>query len=296
MSSSSSSIRRLGLIGAGQMGSGIAHVAAQAGLDVILHDAYPEALARATATIAKNMQREVKRGKLTPDAAQKAQARIRNTPNLPDLAEAELIIEAASEDTALKLELLARLAPHLRPETLLASNTSSISITRLAAATPNPEQMIGIHFFNPVPMMALVELIPALTTADQTYQTAESFVRQLNKTPVRAKDAPGFIVNRILVPMLNEAIFAVHEGLGSVEDIDQGLLLGARHPMGPLTLADYIGLDVCLAVMRVLQTELGEPKYRPCPLLVKLVEAGWLGVKTKRGFYDYTASPPNPTC
>jgi len=285
----------LGIIGAGQMGSGIAHVAAQAGYRVVLQDLSEDILSRSLASIASNMGREVKRNKITAEQAAEAQGRIRTSTDLAALREAELVVEAATENETVKFKIYDQFTPHLAPGAVFASNTSSISITRLGAHTPHPERFLGIHFFNPVPMMELVELIRGMATNDEAFAVGDAFVRKVGKIPFVAADSPGFIVNRVFVPMLNEAIFALHEGVGSVEAIDMAMKLGLRHPMGPLTLADYIGLDTVLAVMRVLHAELGDPKYRPCPLLVRLVEAGWLGVKTRKGFYDYAQDPPHPT-
>jgi 3-hydroxybutyryl-CoA dehydrogenase len=287
-------IETIGVLGAGQMGNGIAHVAAQAGYRVILCDLYPDALKKAQETIAKNMAREVKREKITEPQREQALARIRTAPDPAALAEAGLVIEAVTENLDLKLKLYGEVGPKLKAGALFASNTSSISITRLAAAAPDPARFIGVHFFNPVPMMELVELIRGMATADATFAAVREVVLKMGKLPVVAKDSPGFIVNRLLCPMLNEAVFALQEGLGSIESIDAGMKLGARHPMGPLALSDYIGLDTLLAVMRVLHRELGEDKYRPSPLLTKFVEAGWLGVKSGRGFYDYSQDPPKP--
>ena len=288
-------VKTLGVIGAGLMGNGIAHVAAQVGYDVILQDLSADILSRAQGTIDKNMGREVKREKLTAAEAKAAMARISTTTDVAALAKAQLVIEAATENVDVKLKIYAQFGKHLGPEAVLASNTSSISITRLGAHAPDPTRFIGIHFFNPVPMMALVELIRGMATSEATYATAAAVVTRMGKTAVPSKDSAGFIVNRIFVPMLNEAVFALHEGISDVPSIDAAMKLGLNHPMGPLTLADYVGLDTMLAVMRVLHEEFGDPKYRPCPLLVRMVEAGWLGVKTGKGFYDYSQQPPVPT-
>ncbi|MFC3118662.1 3-hydroxybutyryl-CoA dehydrogenase [Jhaorihella thermophila] len=288
-------ISRVGVIGAGQMGNGIAHVMALAGYDVIMSDISQEALDRAMATIRRNMERQVSRGKITQDQMNAALSRIQTTLNLPDIGAADLVIEAATERESVKQAIFEDLQPHLQPHTILTSNTSSISITRLASRTDRPERFMGFHFMNPVPVMQLVELIRGIATDEETYRTCLGVVERLGKTAASAEDFPGFIVNRILMPMINEAVYTLYEGVGNVRSIDQSMRLGANHPMGPLELADFIGLDTCLAIMNVLHDGLADTKYRPCPLLTKYVEAGWLGRKTKRGFYDYRGEEPVPT-
>jgi len=288
-------MQTIGVIGAGLMGNGIAHVAAQAGYDVILSDIAMARCEAAKATIAKNMARQVGKGVLSQSEADAALARISLTTGTADFAAADLVIEAATENEGIKAQIFAGLADALTPGALLASNTSSIGITRLAATTGRADRFCGLHFFNPVPLMALVEIIPGLATSAETTAAMQGFAARLGKTAILAGDAPAFIVNRVLCPMLNEAIFALGEGVGSVVDIDTGLKLGANHPMGPLTLADFIGLDTLLSIMKVMQDGTGDPKYRPAPLLVRYVEADWLGRKTGRGFYDYAGPEPVPT-
>jgi 3-hydroxybutyryl-CoA dehydrogenase len=288
-------IRKVGVIGAGQMGGGIAHVAALAGFDVLLNDVSVDRLRSSLATINGNMARQIASGKIAEADRKAALDRIAPTPEMDGLAEADIVIEAATENEAVKRQIFDKLCPLLKPETFLASNTSSISITRLASATDRPERFIGIHFMNPVPVMDLVEIIKGIATEDGTFQAAKEFITGLGKTIVVAEDYPAFIVNRILLPMINEAIYTLYEGVGTVEAIDTAMRLGANHPMGPLKLADFIGLDTCLSIMQVLYEGLSDSKYRPCPLLVKYVEAGWLGRKTGRGFYDYRGDKPVPT-
>lgn len=288
-------IKRIGVIGAGQMGNGIAHVMALANYEVVLNDISQDAIDKALATIGKNLDRQISRGKLTEEEKATAMGNISTTLHLPEVGSTDLVIEAATERESLKTAIFEQLVPHLQPHTILTSNTSSISITRLASGTDRPERFMGFHFMNPVPVMQLVELIRGIATDRETYETCLGVVENLGKTAASAEDFPAFIVNRILMPMINEAVYTLYEGVGSVKSIDQSLKLGANHPMGPLELADFIGLDTCLAIMNVLHDGLADTKYRPCPLLTKYVEAGWLGRKTKRGFYDYRGDEPVPT-
>ena len=290
-----SSIKTVGIIGAGQMGNGIAHVVALAGFDVAMHDVKKEAVEKARSTIERNMTRQVSRGVITDADMRAALNRIGYAVDLGAVGEADLIIEAATEDEAVKRKIFIDLCPRLKKGAMLASNTSSISITRLASVTDRPERFIGMHFMNPVPMMQLVELIRGIATEDDTFNQSRLFIESLGKTIAVSEDFPAFIVNRILLPMINEAVYTLYEGVGTVESIDKAMRLGANHPMGPLELADFIGLDTCLSVMQVLYEGLADSKYRPCPLLVKYVEAGWLGRKTQRGFYDYRGEKPVPT-
>ena len=288
-------IRRIGIIGAGQMGRGIAHVCALAGLDVLLSDADPAALAQARDTIGSNLARQVARGRIKEEEKAAALGHIKAAGDYRAFADCDMVIEAATEKEAVKREIFKELVPVLNPEALIASNTSSISITRLASATDRPQKFIGMHFMNPVPVMTLVEVIRGIATDEATFAATRDLALKLGKTPVAAEDFPAFIVNRILLPMINEAVYTLYEGVGSVASIDTAMKLGANHPMGPLELADFIGLDTCLSIMQVLYEGLADSKYRPCPLLVKYVEAGWLGRKTERGFYDYRSDPPVPT-
>jgi 3-hydroxybutyryl-CoA dehydrogenase len=288
-------IERVGIVGAGQMGNGIAHVFALAGYDVLMTDISEDALQAATALIDKNLDRQVSKEMITAEVKADAMRRIGTTPTLTDLGQMDLIIEAATERETIKTAIFEDLVPHLKPDTILTSNTSSISITRLASRTDRPEKFMGFHFMNPVPIMQLVELIRGIATDEPTFKACHAVVERLGKTSATAEDFPGFIVNRILMPMINEAIYTLYEGVGSVQSIDTSLKLGANHPMGPLALADFIGLDTCLAIMNVLHDGLADTKYRPCPLLTKYVEAGWLGRKSDRGFYDYRGEVPVPT-
>ena len=288
-------VDKIGVIGAGQMGGGIAHVCALAGYDVVLHDVSAERLKSSLATIHGNMARQVSSGKVAEAVRDAALARIGSSAETEGLADCDLVIEAATENEKVKREIFTALSLVLKPEAMIATNTSSLSITRLASASDRPERFIGIHFMNPVPVMELVEVIRGIATDEPTFAAAKELIGRLGKTVVVAEDFPGFIVNRILLPMINEAIYTLHEGVGTVSAIDSAMRLGAHHPMGPLQLADFIGLDTCLSIMQVLYEGLADTKYRPCPLLVKYVEAGWLGRKAGRGFYDYRGETPVPT-
>ncbi|WP_431856305.1 3-hydroxybutyryl-CoA dehydrogenase [Azospirillum sp.] len=288
-------IKTIGIIGAGQMGSGIAHVCAQSGFDVVISDISEDVLAKAVAGIGKNMDRQVQKGKLAEADKTAALARISTGTDLSVFKDADLVIEAATENEAVKREIFKKLVPNLKAEALIATNTSSISITRLAASTDRPSKFMGMHFMNPVPVMQLVELIRGIATDEETFAAIAELTAKIGKQAAVAEDFPAFIVNRILLPMINEAVYTLYEGVGNVQSIDTALKLGANHPMGPLELADFIGLDTCLAVMQVLYEGLADSKYRPCPLLVKYVEAGWVGRKVGRGFYDYSKTPPVPT-
>jgi 3-hydroxybutyryl-CoA dehydrogenase len=289
------SIGKIGIIGAGQMGNGIAHVFSLAGYSIILNDLNQEQLDKGLVTIQKNMERQVSRGLISADDEAAALGRISTTLNAEDFAGVDLAIEAATENEAVKVKIFETLCKHIGPDALIASNTSSISITRLAASTDRPEKFIGLHFMNPVPVMKLVEVIRGIATSEETFKTGYDIINRLDKTVAVSEDFPAFIVNRILLPMINEAVYTLYEGVGGVEAIDTAMKLGANHPMGPLQLADFIGLDTCLSIMQVLNEGLADTKYRPCPLLTKYVEAGWLGRKVGRGFYDYRGDKPEPT-
>ena len=288
-------ISRIGIIGAGQMGTGIAQICARAGYAIKLSDLSAEALTRGIEAISINLGRQISRGKLTEAEREAALAAIETGTEYAIFADCDVVIEAATEKEAIKREILKALVPSLKPEAIIATNTSSISVTRLAAVTDRPGRFMGMHFMNPVPVMALVELIRGIATEETTFQIIRELAVNLGKTPVASEDFPAFMVNRILLPMINEAVYTLYEGVGSVEAIDTAMKLGANHPMGPLELADFIGLDTCLSIMQVLYEGLADSKYRPCPLLVKYVEAGWLGKKTQRGFYDYRGEKPIPT-
>jgi 3-hydroxybutyryl-CoA dehydrogenase len=288
-------IRKIGVVGAGQMGSGIAHVCALSGFHVLLNDIAPDRVTQGLATISGNLARQVSRQRISEEQRQAAIKRIAPAKTLDELGDCDLVIEAATEKEDVKRKVFGALCPSLKPEAIIGTNTSSISITRLAAATDRPERFIGIHFMNPVPLMELVEVIRGIATDDSTFDATKQFIGKLGKQIAVSEDFPAFIVNRILLPMINEAIYTLYEGVGNVEAIDTAMRLGAHHPMGPLELADFIGLDTCLSVMQVLHEGLADSKYRPCPLLVKYVEAGWLGRKTQRGFYDYRGEKPMPT-
>ena len=288
-------IRKVGVVGAGQMGSGIAHVVALSGYDVAINDLSKDRYDAAIDLITKNLERQVFKGKISEDEKNAALGRISFAETFEGFSDADLVVEAATEDETVKRKIFVSLCPFLKPDAILATNTSSISITRLAATTDRPERFIGMHFMNPVPIMELVEMIRGIATDDVTFSRAKELVGSLGKTMAVSEDFPAFMVNRILLPMINEAVYTLYEGVGSVDAIDTAMRLGANHPMGPLQLADFIGLDTCLSIMQVLYEGLADSKYRPCPLLVKYVEAGWLGRKTQRGFYDYRSDEPMPT-
>ena len=288
-------IRKIGIIGAGQMGSGIAHVVALGGYDVVINDLAKERFDAAIERIGGNLSRQVSSGKISEDDREKTLARITFAETYEGLSDVDLVVEAATEDETVKRKIFVAICPFIKPDAIVATNTSSISITRLGATTDRPERFIGLHFMNPVPVMELVEMIRGIATDDATFTRAREFVETLGKTVAVSEDFPAFMVNRILLPMINEAVYTLYEGVGSVDAIDTAMRLGAHHPMGPLQLADFIGLDTCLSIMQVLYEGLADSKYRPCPLLVKYVEAGWLGRKTKRGFYDYRGETPMPT-
>ncbi|PIO98362.1 3-hydroxybutyryl-CoA dehydrogenase [Pleomorphomonas carboxyditropha] len=288
-------IRSIGVMGAGQMGSGIAHVCALAGLDVGLYDIARDRLEACLNVVSANLGRQVASKKITEEQRREALSRIKLLTDLEGFADTDLVIEAVTENETIKRKALSQLCPELKPKAMIGTNTSSVSITRLAASTDRPERFIGIHFMNPVPVMQLVELVRGIATEDETFEAARAFVAKLGKTVAVSEDFPAFMVNRILLPMINEAIYTLYEGVGTVDSIDTAMRLGANHPMGPLQLADFIGLDTCLSIMQVLHDGLADSKYRPCPLLVKYVEAGWLGRKTQRGFYDYRGATPVPT-
>ena len=288
-------IKKVGVIGAGQMGNGIAHVLSLGGYNVVLNDIDKHTLEKAPHNIKNNLERQVNSKKISAEESNAALNSISYTMSFEEFNDVDLIIEAATENEPIKQKILNSLLPHIQPHTILTSNTSSISITRLASCTDRPEKFMGFHFMNPVPVMQLVELIKGIATSEDTYQSCLQVVEKLGKTAASAEDFPAFIVNRILIPMINEAVYALYEGVGSVEAIDTSMKLGANHPMGPLELADFIGLDTCLAIMNVLHEGLADTKYRPCPLMTKYVEAGWLGRKTKRGFYDYSGAKPVPS-
>jgi 3-hydroxybutyryl-CoA dehydrogenase len=288
-------VATVGIVGAGQMGNGIAHVTALAGIDVLMLDAKPEAVEKAIGLVGKNLDRQVGKGAITAEQKAAALGRIKAASGYEAMAPCNIVIEAATEKEDVKRAIFKALIPHVRPDAILATNTSSISVTRLGAATDRPGRFIGMHFFNPVPVMKLVEIIRGIATDDATYETVAALAVRLGKTTAMSEDFPGFMANRILMPMINEAVYTLYEGVGTITSIDTAMKLGCNHPMGPLELADFIGLDTCLSIMQVLLEGLSDTKYRPCPLLVKYVEAGWLGRKTGRGFYDYGVTPPKPT-